>query len=156
MSYKFAQSWNLKINKTNTNIGTSTGELAPAIGYTDFLDINFEGIISKVSFIITNIRSVDILLGLDWFEQSGVIVDPRNKSFMLPSRSISACESISEPSYNDESDLAYSLNMVCLENDEMEFVDYYFSLDTVKTVEFDSTTFPFRQPPKIMKKTSKK
>ena len=140
MSYKLAQSWNLKINKTNTNIETSTGELAPAIGYTDFLEINFEGIISKVSFLITNIRSVDILLGLDWFEQSGVIVDPKNKSFMLPSRSISACESISEPTYNDESDLAYSLNMVCLENDEMEFVDDYFSLDTVKTVEFDSTT----------------
>ena len=81
-------------NKAAEHEQTSTGELAPAIGYTDFLEINFEGIISKVSFLITNIRSVDILLGLDWFEQSGVIVDPKNKSFMLPSRSISACESI--------------------------------------------------------------
>ena len=30
--------------------------------------------------------------------------------------------------------------MVCLENDEMEFIDDYFSLDTVKTIEFDPTS----------------
>ena len=47
-------------NKAAEHEQTSTGELAPAIGYTDFLEINFEGIISKVSFLITNIRSVDI------------------------------------------------------------------------------------------------
>ena len=57
---------------------------------------------------------------------------------MLPTRHIASTRS--EPSYNDEDDLSFSLNMVCLENDEMEFVDDYFSLDTVKTIEFDCTS----------------
>ena len=93
---------------------------------------------SPVSFLITNIKAVDVLLGLDWFKQTGVIVDPKNSSFMLPPREIKA-KIKSEADYNNEDDLAFSLNMMCLENDEMEFVDDYFALDTEKTIEFDVT-----------------
>ena len=82
--------WKLNINKSNTFIETSSGDLSPAIGYTDLLEVDFEGLKATVSFLITNIKAVDVLLGLDWFKQTGVIVDPKNSSFMLPPREIKA------------------------------------------------------------------
>ena len=137
ISNKLVKDWKLNVNKSNTLIETSSGDLSPAIGYTDFIEINFEGMISKVSFLITNIRTVDVLLGLDWFDQTGVILDPKNRSFMLPQREFKTIPKSVEPNYNNEDDLSFSLNMLCLENNEMEFVDDYFALDTEKTVEFD-------------------
>ena len=120
ISLKLVQDWNLNINNTTTMIENSNGDIKPAIGFTDLLEVNFEGIVSTVSFLITNIKAVDVLLGLDWFAQSGVILDPKNKSFMLPVRHITAAKS--EHTYNDEDDLIHSLNMVCLENDEWDLL----------------------------------
>ena len=86
MSLKFAQSMGLNINRTNYMVESSTGDLSQAIGVTDSLEVNFECIISNISFLVTNLKSVDILLGNDWFDQSGVLLDPRNRTFMLPNR----------------------------------------------------------------------
>ena len=86
MSFKLAQSAGVHINETSTMVESSTGDLSQAIGVTNMLKINFEGIISHISFLITNVKSVDILLGNAWFVQSGVLLDPKNRSFMLPAR----------------------------------------------------------------------
>ena len=86
MSLKFAQSMGLNINRTNYMVESSTGDLSQAFGVTDSLEVNFESIISNISFLVTNLKSVDILLGNDWFDQSGVLLDPRNRTFMLPNR----------------------------------------------------------------------
>ena len=86
MSLKFAQSIGLNINRTNYMVESSTGDLSQAFGVTDSLEVNFESIISNISFLVTNLKSVDILLGNDWFDQSGVLLDPRNRTFMLPNR----------------------------------------------------------------------
>jgi hypothetical protein len=134
ISHKLVKMWKLNVNKSNTFKETSSGDF----GYTDPLEVDFEWLKASVSFLLTNIKAVDVLLSLDWFKQTGVIVDPKNSSFMLPPREIKA-KIKSEADYNNEDDLAFSLNMMCFENDEMEFVDDYFALDTEKTIEFDVT-----------------
>ena len=127
MSWELAKNWNVPINKSYSKIETSSGEQVNAIGQTNYLKVEFESIQANVSFLITNIKAVDVLLGVDWFKQTGVLLDPKKNAFILPQRQISTKE---VSSYNEENDLAYTLNMLCIENDEMEFIDDYTCFDT--------------------------
>ena len=123
MSLTLVKSWNLSINDSSSIIETSSGEHTESLGCTDTLNTEFEGIQANISFIITNIKAVDVLLGVDWFKQTGVLLDPKNNAFILPQRQVISRNELT--TYNDEEDLSYTLNMMCMENDEMEFIDDY-------------------------------
>jgi len=69
-------------------IETSTGNIVKAVGTTGEIEIQIEDARAKVSLVITQLESYDILLGLDWFAQTGVILDPKNQTFKVPEENI--------------------------------------------------------------------
>lgn len=69
-------------------IETSTGNIVKAVGTTGEIQIQIEDARASVSFVITQLESYDILLGLDWFAQTGVILDPKNQTFKVPEENI--------------------------------------------------------------------
>ena len=66
---------------------------------------------------------MDVLLGIDWFKQTGVILDPKNESFIIPQRIIKIKNE--EITVDDQYELSHHLNMLNIEHDEMEFIDDY-------------------------------
>ena len=138
-SYSLAKAWNLDIFSSNDIIEASNGEKTNVIGRTKEIRVVFEGLEANVKFIVTNIKAVDVLLGIDWFKQTGVILDPKNESFIIPQRIINTKGNTNEEHY----ELAHHLNMLTIEHDEMEFIDDYacFESDKVEheNIKIDST-----------------
>jgi hypothetical protein len=85
ISKSLADKLKLKINQNGRHIETATGEIAN-VSSTQPVEIIFESIPAIIEFNVTNIASVQVALGKDWFKQTGVLVDPRNDAFILPQR----------------------------------------------------------------------
>ena len=89
MSHNTAKEWGIEIDETRTSIQTSTGAQSKATGKSKKMIVELEGTIAEVIFTITNIEAYSVLLGLDWFKQTEVILDPKNMAFTLPKLEIS-------------------------------------------------------------------
>ena len=85
ISKSLANKLKLKVTQNGRHIETATGEIAN-VSSTQPVEIIFESIPAIIEFNITNIASVQVALGKDWFKQTGVLVDPRNDAFVLPQR----------------------------------------------------------------------
>jgi len=85
ISKSLANKLKLKVTQNGRHIETATGEIAN-VSSTQPVEIIFESIPAIIEFNITNIASVQVALGKDWFKQTGVLVDPRNDAFILPQR----------------------------------------------------------------------
>ena len=85
ISKSLANKLNLKVAQNGRHIETATGEIAN-VSSTQPVEIIFESIPAIIEFNVTNIASVQVALGKDWFKQTGVLVDPRNDAFVLPQR----------------------------------------------------------------------
>ncbi|CAF1155541.1 unnamed protein product, partial [Brachionus calyciflorus] len=55
-------------------INTADGSAHSIIGVTENLSIEIDDIITEISFLVTNVTA-DVLLGLDWFNQSNATID---------------------------------------------------------------------------------
>ena len=101
---------NLKMRDKNESIETSNGEIVQ-VKSTDPIEIVFESIPANLSFNITNLKAVDILLGIDWFKQTGVILDPKNDAFILPQRTVKTNQVNDDNDlFSDDDELTYSLS----------------------------------------------
>jgi hypothetical protein len=85
ISKSLADKLKLKVSQNGRHIETATGEIAN-VSSTQPVEIIFESIPAIIEFNVTNIASVQVALGKDWFKQTGVLVDPRNDAFILPQR----------------------------------------------------------------------
>ena len=85
ISKSLANKLKLKVTQNGRHIETATGEIAN-VSSTQPVEIIFESIPAIKEFNVTNIASVQVALGKDWFKQTGVLVDPRNDAFVLPQR----------------------------------------------------------------------
>ena len=85
ISKSLANKLKLKVTQNGRHIETATGEIAN-VSSTQPVEIIFESIPAIIEFNITNIASIQVALGKDWFKQTGVLVDPRNDAFVLPQR----------------------------------------------------------------------
>jgi predicted aspartyl protease len=118
---------NLKMRDKNESIETSNGEIVQ-VKSTDPIEIVFESIPANLSFNITNLKAVDILLGIDWFKQTGVILDPKNDAFILPQRTVKTNQVNDDNDlFSDDDELTYSLSSLTLdhENIDDEYIDDY-------------------------------
>jgi len=88
LSQATAEKIGIRYYPTNKMIETSTGNIVKAVGTTGEIEIQIEDARAKVSLVITQLESYDILLGLDWFAQTGVILDPKNQTFKVPEENI--------------------------------------------------------------------
>ncbi|MFM7683209.1 MAG: reverse transcriptase domain-containing protein, partial [Bacteroidota bacterium] len=99
-----ADKLNLKINDSRTKIDDSNGGTSNVIGTVGNQTIDLEGTKASIELTVTNIKNVDILLGLDWFAQTNVIIVPASRTIIIPSRKI-FCIDDEEQDDNQQNDL---------------------------------------------------
>ena len=144
LSHETANKLGIRHYPTSRAIETSTGDKTTAIGTTGHIQVEFEGTIASISFTITDLEAYDILLGLDWFDQTGVLLDPKNQSFIIPQRvvKISTKNRDSESIINEDEteDIATSLNSMNIEaeadiRDDFELCDDYTCFNEKSTID---------------------
>ena len=67
---------NIEILKTDCKIRTATGVVTEASGKTKPLEVNIQGHICLIEFIVFDHKDHDVLLGLDWFNKTGCGIFP--------------------------------------------------------------------------------
>ncbi|CAF0967603.1 unnamed protein product, partial [Brachionus calyciflorus] len=77
---------NLKILPSDVKINTADGSAHSIIGVTENLSIKIDDIITEISFLVTNITTADVLLGLDWFNQTNATIDPVMRTLISNNR----------------------------------------------------------------------
>ncbi|CAF1027868.1 unnamed protein product [Brachionus calyciflorus] len=73
MSLELAERLKIMINHSSQKINAADGNTHNVLGKTEPIKIEIGEVIANISFVITNISHVEILLGLDWFEQTKAI-----------------------------------------------------------------------------------
>ncbi|RNA18691.1 hypothetical protein BpHYR1_028587 [Brachionus plicatilis] len=88
ISLSVAKKLNLHINPSHQKINTADGNTHEVLGETDLIKIEIEETVAQLNFVITNILHIEILLGLDWFEQTKAIIDPSRRQLSIPGKRI--------------------------------------------------------------------
>ena len=116
-------------------IEDSNGDTKQALGITEEFLIYFDTTKASIQCLVSDINAIDILLGLPWFKQTGVILDPKNEQYIITdkpkiNRNYSRAfeedldeEDDDEDREEQNSSYNKSLAFISLENDEMEYVD---------------------------------
>ena len=126
ISHSLAKKLHININKSNCIIETSDGQHTAVIGETDDLCISFEGIEANIKFTVTPIKAVEVLLGVDWFKQTGVLLDPKNETFIIPKRTVK----VRKASEEKHDSFQFQMSMLTIENnDEMDYIDDCYALN---------------------------
>ena len=125
---------NLKTIHNGRHIETATGEIVN-VPSTQPVEIIFESIPATIEFNITNISSIQIALGKDWFKQTGVMVDPRNDAFILPQRLVNPIDNSSFET-KEEDELDSQLSLLALDDTEIDYIDDSHCFDLEK-LDFD-------------------
>lgn len=88
MSFNTAKKLGLEILPSNQRINTADGATNKVLGIIRPLEFSIKETLATISFVVTNVSHIEILLGLDWFEQTGVIIDPAKRVLTIPGSSI--------------------------------------------------------------------
>ncbi|CAF1106249.1 unnamed protein product [Brachionus calyciflorus] len=88
---------NIEILKTDCKIRTATGVVTEASGKTKPLEMNIQGHICLIEFIVFDHKDHDFLLGLDWFNKTGYGIFRSKGIIEFPSKE-------EKDSFNEESD----------------------------------------------------
>jgi predicted aspartyl protease len=88
LSLRMAKAMKLQILETTHYIETSSGESKKCTGKTNKLEVEMEGTHAYIDFQITALKSIDCILGKNWFQQTGVLLDPKNSTFIIPTRKV--------------------------------------------------------------------
>ena len=118
-----ANKLDIEILPSDRVINTADGSTNPVLGITREVEVKVDETIAKICFLITNVGSAQVLLGLDWFEQTKVVIDPARKQIKIPGK----CISLNEDDYqNDE-----NFENIFLANDDVDELDE-FGFNSVK------------------------
>ena len=79
-----ARKLNINFNKCERMFTLANGDIFKPIGISEDCEINIFNLKLKLKFIITKFLDKDVILGLDWFNQSGACLDPKNKKIYIP------------------------------------------------------------------------
>ncbi|RNA07489.1 hypothetical protein BpHYR1_025157, partial [Brachionus plicatilis] len=66
------------------SINTADGSTNKVIGVTEEIELKVEETVANLSLIITNVSHIKVLLGLDWFDQTKVVLDPARRILKIP------------------------------------------------------------------------
>ena len=92
----------LNIFQSTTKIDDSNGGSSNVIGTVGMQTIDLEGTKATIELTVTNIKNVDILLGLDWFSKTNVIIVPANRQIIIPSKKIFCIDDTEHEEISDE------------------------------------------------------
>ena len=84
ISLKTVKRLKLDLIPDGCSILSANGESSRALGKTHALQIQLKDLEATIQFTITNLKNFDIILGLDFFEQTGILLDPKNRAFIEP------------------------------------------------------------------------
>ena len=86
LSHRAALKHNINIIKSGKMFKTADGVIQSVIGTTRLLKVDIQGSYAEMAFIVIDHKDHDILLGLDWFDQTGVGFYPGKKILKFPNR----------------------------------------------------------------------
>ncbi|RNA12900.1 hypothetical protein BpHYR1_022305, partial [Brachionus plicatilis] len=78
----------LNILASDKSINTADGSTNKVIGVTEEIELKVEESVANLSLIITNVSHIEVLLGLDWFDQTEVVLDPARRILKIPGKNI--------------------------------------------------------------------
>lgn len=98
MSLQTAQQYNFEILPSDIKIKSANNAITDVVGITKPLLIDIHGHATTVSFVILHHDDHEILLGLDWFMQTGASVHPSSHTLRFPGTVVKLISSsVSEP-----------------------------------------------------------
>ncbi|CAF0833354.1 unnamed protein product [Brachionus calyciflorus] len=131
----------LKHFSSKKPINTADGSASKVIGITEAIEIKVAETVANLSFIITYVSNIEDLQGLDWFDQTKVVLDPARRFLKIPSKNIKLDS-------ENESDFKTEINtyLADQEQDEIfsdDILDYDSKFELKKTnlkFELETTT----------------
>ena len=87
MNYQFAVDKDITIVPTDIRVRGANNTISNAKGKTLPMNIQIENSVTTIEFILLNYSEHDVLLGVDWFDQSRALVDYHNRRIHLPTES---------------------------------------------------------------------
>jgi hypothetical protein len=100
MSEKIAKKHNFKINNSDAKVRVADDRIIDVVEETDKLMIDIKGHSCKLSFVVLNHNENDILLGIDYFNETGLGIYPKQRLLRFPDEEIR----LPERCERDESD----------------------------------------------------
>ena len=94
LSYETVIKHNFNILQSNCKIKTADNSVSTVIGKTEPLELKVHYSYAVLSFMVIDHKDNDILLGLDWFAQTGPGIYPGAKTLKFPVRNIYLDEDI--------------------------------------------------------------
>jgi len=88
ISERTARRLGLKISASEVQVKTATNEVQRVRGETDKLMVDIEGHTCHLAFLVLDMQDHEVLLGLDFFEETGAGVFPQEKLLRFPSHTI--------------------------------------------------------------------
>ena len=79
LSLRLARKLGIEVLKSNKSIKTATNEVSSVIGETSLMKVDIKGHCCDLPFIVLDMEDHDVLLGLDWFKESGAGIYPPTK-----------------------------------------------------------------------------
>jgi metal-dependent hydrolase (beta-lactamase superfamily II) len=88
MSERIVREHNIPLNDTHIKIKVADGREAKVIGITDGLKVKIKNHKTKLKFIVISHNEYDILLGLDYFNKTGLGIFPKHRLLKFPDEEI--------------------------------------------------------------------
>ena len=136
-------------NKTSTKVSLANGEEIDA-QFTKPLPLIIQGRYCELSFIILPNQTVDLIIGLDWFNHHQVSIDPANNTLQFPRTTVSLNTEEEEDNY-----IYLSAIQDIAEEALQKDMDWDFSNQQVVNHEFEFETGNDLQQTKIKELLSK-
>ena len=89
ISEKFAKSNNIKFNESDTKVKVANDNLVEVAGQTDELHIEIKSHTCKLKMFVLPNSDFEVLLGLNWFIESGCSVNPAQRTLQFKSENFS-------------------------------------------------------------------
>ncbi|CAF1017672.1 unnamed protein product [Brachionus calyciflorus] len=84
ISNKIVERLGLKIYESNVQVKTATDDVKKVLGETEEVNVEIEGHTCRMSFLVLDMEDYEVLLGLNWFEQTGAGIFPSEKILRFP------------------------------------------------------------------------
>ena len=103
MSRKTVERFGLSMADSAVKIKTATNEVRQVLGETEEVTVDIQGHTCRMPFLVLDMEDHEVLLGLNWFEQTGAGIFPSEKILRFPGHTVhllkdeSSYESFDDP-----------------------------------------------------------
>jgi hypothetical protein len=122
MAEKTAKKFGFKINSCESRVKVADDRVIEVLGKSEPLLINIREHVCKISFLILKHDEYDVLLGLDYFNETGLGIYPKQRLLKYPDEDIHLSES--EDDYVFYNDQIFTLEELDDEVAKEEFIEW--------------------------------